>query len=168
MRRTFLLLAGLVVVACAYWILRPWLSDDERAVRLRLEELAKTASVTRGEPMPARITRGVRIGAYFTREATLDLGSQFNQIKGRDTIIALAAKLPGPPNGVTIRFVDVKVWIGAGGQNATAYLTVTGSAVDSEGAQVVDARELDLSLQKLDGEWLIDRVQAINPIAPVR
>ena len=107
MKRTLSLLVALVLVAGTYFALRPWLSDDEQAVRMRLRELAETATLDPAEQSVARFGLAASIGRFFTPDVTIDLGASFQAIHGRDAVAVLVAAAPVPPRGMRIEFVDV-------------------------------------------------------------
>ena len=151
MKRTLSLLVALVLVAGTYFSLRPWLSDDERAIRMRLRELAETATLVQAEQSVARFGLAVSIGRFFTPDVTIDLGAPFQTIHGRDVVAVLVAAAPVPPRGMRVEFVDVQVWIGADRQSAVGYLTATGAVSDPTGENFMDARELEMGFRKMDG-----------------
>ena len=168
MSRTLNLILALGLAAGAYFVLQPWLSSDERVIRTRLDELADTVSRARQEQGVMRLGLAVNIGEFLTPDVLIDPGEPFPAIRGREAIVAMAAKAPVPGGGVRIEFVDVQVWVAEDRQSATAYLTVTGEATDRSDRDVVDARELEMSLRKTDGEWLIEWARGIDAIEPVR
>lgn len=169
MNRTSTLAVVLLVAVGGFWLARTWVFGEEGRIRARLDELAEAVSIEAPEPYPARLGRAVRIGSFFTEDVAVQLGAPFDDLRGRDTIVALATQAPVPEGGAEIEFVDVQVWIGPAGQRAEAVMTVTGSGIDRSGEERVDAREIEVSLAKVEGTWLIAGVRGVDPLeSPLR
>jgi hypothetical protein len=155
-------IVGLVLLAWALWT---WWPSEERRIRRRLDQLAETASVPAGEPPIARLARAAQVGRFFTEDLVIDLGPASAPIRGRAALVALASRFVPPPEGARVAFVDVAVTVAPGGETATVALTATGSMVDRvSGEKVVEARELEFGLRKLEGEWLVATVKAVSPL----
>ena len=158
-------LAGILALLVVVWGAGALFPSEERRIRQRLDELAETASMEAGEPPLVRMSRAARIGRHFTENVVVDLGDPFRLIRGREAAIGAAARIPVRPEGVTFEFVDVQVVVAPDEQTATVRLTAQGSGLDvGTGDQVIDARELDMTLRQLAGEWLIGRVDGIEVI----
>ena len=157
------------------WVGFGWLSSEARQIRRRLDALAETASVGGGETNLVRMAKAARLAGYFTEDITIDLGSPSTVIRGRDTLMAMAARICVSPEGLRIELVDVQIAVDAAGARATASMAVQGSGIDfATGDRMIDAREMEMTLVKLDGEWLIQGVSAVSAIrrpgtpAPIR
>ncbi len=175
MTRAAQLGVGLVAAVLLVWLGLGWLSSEARQIRRRLDALAETASVRVGDTNLVRLAKAARLAAYFTEDITIDLGSPPTVIRGRDTLMAVAARTQVSPEGLRIELVDVQITVDAEGARATASMTVQGSGIDfATGDQMIDAREIEMTLVKLDGEWLIQGVSAVSAIrrpgtpAPIR
>ena len=128
-----------------------------------------------GETNLVRMAKAARLAGYFTEDITIDLGSPSTVIRGRDTLMTMAVRTPVSPEGLRIELVDVQITVDAEGARAIASMTVQGSGIDfATGDQMIDAREIEMTLVKVDGEWLIQRVNAVSAIrrpgapAPIR
>lgn len=157
------------------WVSFGWLSSEARQIHRRLDALAETASVGGGETNLVRMAKAARLAGYFTEDITIDLGSPSTVIRGRDALMAMAARTQVSAEGLRIELVDVQITVGAEGARATASMTVQGSGIDfATGDQMIDAREIEMTLVRLEGEWLIQGVSAISAIrrpgtpAPIR
>ena len=175
MTRAAQLGVGLVAAVLLVWLGFGWLSSEVRQLSRRLDALAETASVGSGETNLVRMAKAARLAGYFTEDITIDLGSPSTVIRGRDTLMAMAARTQVSPEGLRIELVDVQITVDAEGARAIASMTVQGSGIDfATGDQMIDAREIEMTLVKLDGEWLIQRVYAVSAIrrpgapAPIR
>ncbi len=175
MTRAARLGVGLVAAVLLVWVGFGWWSSEVRQIRRRLDALAETASVGGGDTSLVRLAKAARLAGYFTEDITIDLGSPSTVIRGRDTLMAMAARIRVSPEGLRIELVDVQITVDAEGARATASMTVQGSGIAfATGDQMIDAREMEMTLVKLDGEWLIQGVSAVSAIrrpgtpAPIR
>ena len=106
------------------------MSSEARQIRRRLSALAETASVGGGETNLVRMAKAARLAGYFTEDITIDLGSPSTVIRGRDALMAMAARIRVSPEGLRIELVDVQIAVDAEGARTTASMTVQGSGVD--------------------------------------
>ena len=175
MTRTVQLGLGFVVVVAFVWVGFGWVSSEERQIRRRLDVLAETASVGGQDANLVRMAKAARLAGDFTEDVTIDLGSSSTTFRGRDALMAMAARIRVSQEGLRIELVDVQITVAADGPRATASMAVKGSVADfATGDQVIDAREIEMTLVKMDGEWLIQDVSAVSSIkrpgapAPIR
>ena len=165
MTRAVQLGVGFVVAVACAWVGFGWVSSQERQIRRRLDALAETASVGGQDTNLVRMAKAARLVGYFIEDVTIDLGSSSTAIRGRDALMAMAARIRVSQEGLRIELVDVQITVAAEGPRATASMTVEGSGADfATGDQVIDAREIEMTLVKMDGEWLIRDVSAVSSI----
>jgi len=152
-----------VICAVAFAIWSSW-PGEERRIRSRLEDLAATAT-ERGGPGLGQMAHAAKLAGFFTADAVVDLGPPYPEIRGRETIMALAAKSMVPGDDFAVTFEDVAVTLGPGATSATARLT---AVVSGQGPRLLndtfDARELEIDLLKPAGEWQLHRVTIIEAI----
>ncbi len=79
----------------------------------------------------------------------------------RDEIMQAAAAAYSALNGIKVEFLDVNVMVGADKQSATAGLTLKAQAA---GDKDFIAQEMKFTLQKIDGKWLITRVETVRTL----
>jgi hypothetical protein len=154
------------------------LSGQERRIARRLDELAGAASADGPAESPvARMAAAGRVGRYFTEDVRVEAdGALWSQ--GRDAVVALAAQGRAAIDQLHVRVSDVEVTL-SGSDSATAYLTlvVSGAArTGPDGAPagisgrtpspdgILDARELLLTLRRVDGDWLIAGVERLETL----
>ncbi len=109
------------------------------------------------------VTRAARIGSYLTEDVTLDLGDGSAPVQGRDTVMGMAARLQSGGSAFTVAFEDVTIAVTGSAADVTLTATVTHPGTDRSEPSI-DARELDVGMRKVDGEWLIARVTAVEPL----
>jgi hypothetical protein len=71
----------------------------------------------------------------------------------------MAAHLSG---GLTVKFPDINVTVDPDQQSAQADITVEAQA---PGEQDMTVQEMRFTLRKLDGKWLITRVQTVRTLS---
>ena len=155
------------VLAACVWGWYAWRPGDERAIRRQLDRLVDTVN----EELPEQATgvgsmaRAAQVGTFFTDDVVVDLGQGFAPMQGRETIIAMAARLPAGAASYTLRFDDVAVTVDPAASVADVRLaaTLTGRH-EPAGERTVDARELQLAMRKMDSVWRIARVAAVDAL----
>jgi SnoaL-like domain len=143
---------------------RNWSSNDERAIRHRLDALTADVNSTASEGL-ATVVRAADISSYFTEDVVVDLGEGAAPIVGRATLVGMAARLQRRTAAFSLRFDDIGVTFGA--DRTTADVALTASFVSRDGKagdQSMDAREFALAMTKRSGEWRIARVSAVDTL----
>jgi ketosteroid isomerase-like protein len=152
-----LLVAGLAVLA-----LRGYLESDRRQIERQFERLAEAASVQGTESPIEQIAQAAQVARFFTNDVVLRLGQDSSSvIAGRDALVALAAQARRR-GAMQVMFDDVQVSVG-GPDSASVYTTVTATGANLQ-SEVVEAREISVTLQKVDGDWLIARVEGVRTL----
>ena len=153
------LLAVLIGAAAAIggivWLARP--ASDGSEVLAPVRELARTAAVEAGAPGPMGGDRAARLAAFFTAEASADLGPPFPPAEGSDALAAAAAALVVPAGGLRIALVEADESVDL--RLLLANATVTLRATSADGREVWGERTYDVALRQRDGAWLIHDVR---------
>ena len=151
-----------VLVALVAWGVWTWFPSEERQVRRQLDALAEIVTSMGGESTMVRMAQAASLRKYFADDITVDLGGSYGQVVGRDALMALVARAPLPTSDVRIEFVDVRVTVSSGSDEATTYMTAKLTWRDqASGSETVDAREVEMALKKGTDGWRIHRVQAL-------
>jgi hypothetical protein len=143
---------------------RGWQSNDEQAIRQRLDALTTDLNATVAEGL-STAARAADLAGHFTDGVIVDLGEGAAPIVGRATLVAMASRLERRTAAFRLRFDDVGVRVDPGG--TAAAVTLTASFVQRDGAdhgESMDAREFDLTLDKVSGTWRISRVTAVDTL----
>jgi hypothetical protein len=154
-----LVLAGLAVFA---WRTRE--GGEERTIRERIEALRTevNASTVDGLGTPGR---AAQIGSYFTDDAVVELGGASVPIRGRETLMDMAARLQPRTAAFRLDLDDVGIELVPGGTGADVMLTASFVRRSiSTGEESRDAREFAVVLVKTDGTWRISRITAIDTL----
>jgi hypothetical protein len=164
LRTAIRLAAIIIVVVGGVFAWRSFTSDDERAVRQRLDALTVDINRTVSGGL-GTVVRAADIGSYFTDDVVVELGEGTAPIVGRPTLVGMASRLQRRTAAFRLRFDDVGVQIAPG--EAAADVTLTASFVpldDAPGGESMDAREFALTLTKASGVWRIARVAAVDTL----
>jgi hypothetical protein len=141
-----------------------WLfPSDEAQIAALLERIADGVSGGAEEGSMGRLARAASLRDEFAPDVTVDAGPPFQRIKGREAIIALAARTGGAVRNLTISFPDVAIAVASDRQSATAVVTAE-ARFDEDGGRGIDARELELAFTRLEGDWVISVVTLVRPI----
>jgi hypothetical protein len=152
---------AIVFVALFGYFGYQWWFNPSRAVKHRLGEVAAALSVPENEADIARLGRLAQLRHYLADDLVIKTG--VNEIRSRDTAVAIAAGWKPQPGSGDIHFADVQVFIESD-TTAHAYLAVEVTNLDREsGHAVVDSRDASVSLAKRDGEWVITAAESKQP-----
>ena len=163
---------GVALLAIAAAVLGyRWWSSDERAVRRQMASIAEALTVGPGEGSLGPVTRVATLRNALAPDirvsggpppAGSDQGTGTRrppEVVGRDAVLALIGRWIPPPGGVTVQFVDMQVTVDDGGAGAEVYCTATIESAGASGQPNVDARELVVGFQKIEGDWLVSSVR---------
>jgi hypothetical protein len=154
----------LALAAVAYFVWRGRASDDERAIRARIEALQNEINTTTTDGL-GTVAHATKVGSYFTDDITIELGEGAVPIHGRDTLIGMAARLQPRTAAFRLEIDDVTVEIVPGAEAADVLLTASFVRRSlSTGEESRDAREYSLVCRKDAGIWQVARVTAIDTL----
>ncbi len=151
-----LFLVGLMALGA--WRLWP---NEERRVRRVIEGLAQDASFTGGEGNISRIAKVNAIANRFTVDAELHVDQVVrveSALRGRETIQGVLMVAAPAMGAVQVDVHDVQVRLGG---DDTAQVTMTASAKTGGRQGDFNAQEFELQMRKVEGKWLIARVEAV-------
>jgi hypothetical protein len=156
----FILFTALVALGVWLWfILFP---SPEKVIRKRLTELARTASSSSNESDLARLAAARSVAGFFSTnvEVNIDVpGRVRHNLIGRDEITQAALVARSGTGSLKVKFPDINVTVAPDKQSAVADLTVE-AHVSGEPDPIV--QEMKFTLQKIDGRWLITRVETVR------
>jgi hypothetical protein len=165
LRRSVLIVAA----AAAVWFGYRWLfPDDEAQIRGVLERIAGAVSSGAAEEGDvSRLARAAGVRNYLDPHITVDAGPPFNRMSGRDAIIGTLARLNRTAGDLEVGFDDVQITVDAERDTAKVYLTAEARYRDGGGARGLEARELDVTFRRLEGDWVVSNVALIRTLDPL-
>jgi hypothetical protein len=158
-------LVVVILAALGVWLWMILFPSPQKIIRQRLEAVAKCVSFAPGEGMLARLAGAQGLAGYFATNAEINLevpGRDHFIISGRNEITQAALTARSAVGSLKVKFLDVSVAVAPNRQSATVDLTVDANVSDQ---QDVVVQETKILLRKINGEWLITRVQTIRTLS---
>ena len=154
-----------VVIAAGVWLWNVFFPSSETVIRRHLNSVAADASFdSKQNPLVAANNAETLAGFFATNvQINLDVPGHAQQSfasRGEITQAALAAR--SVVGGLKVEFLDVDVAVGADKLSATADLTVKAQAAREKDVIV---QEMKFTFQKIDGDWLITRVETVRTLS---
>ena len=165
MQKFIRLLGAIALIGIGVWIWLTFFPSPEKAIRSRLNNLAKTVSF---EPKDGTIARGYsaqKAAGFFTLDAEVQVdvrGMEPLHFNGRDEIQQALMWGARSLRGLKVEFLDINVTLEAGKQTAKANLTGRWTV---SGNRDFDVMEFNFLLRKVDGNWLIYRVETVKTLS---
>jgi hypothetical protein len=154
-----------VVAALGVWgwiVLHP---SPERLIRKQLDGVARAVSFGPDQGNLARLASAERLGGFFSTnvEVQIDVpGRQEHRLAGRDEIQQAALGARASLHALRVIFPDVTVIISADEESAVADLTLE---AQSEGEMDRIVQEMKVTLRKINGQWLIVKVETVRTLS---
>jgi hypothetical protein len=105
---------------------------------------------------------------FFTTDVDVDLnvpGYDSITLHGRDEVLQVAMASRSRLSSLKVEFPDMNVTIDPGGQTAKVNLT---AKADVPGERDISAQEFNFMLKKVDGKWLIYKVETVKTLSDGR
>jgi hypothetical protein len=157
------LLAALA--ALGVWLWTIFFPSPEKIIRRQLDEIAKRASFTANESALARLGAAQSLAGYFSTNAEVHIDTREagqHDLIGKDQIMQTVVAAQSVLGSMNIKFLDVKLAVAPDKQSATADLTVDANVSNQPDAIV---QEVKITFQKINGQWLITRVETIRVLS---
>lgn len=140
--------------------------SPQEVIRSRLRKLAATASFGPKDSRLARLYKAQKITDFFTPDVVMSVdvrGYEPGTLSGRDDLQRAALALASSQFGeLKIEFLDVNVTLSPDKQTAVANLTGKATV---EGQHDFSVQEFNFKLRKVDGKWLIYRVETVRTLS---
>ncbi len=165
MQKSFRLLAAAALIGLGVWGWFLLFPGPEKVIRSRLHILAQTVSF---EPKDGAIARGYSVqkaAGFFTTEAEITVdgrGLEPLHFSGRDEIQQALLWPARSLRGLKVEFLDINVTLNPDQQTAKANLTGKWTLA---GDREFNVQEFDFLLRKVDGVWLIYRVENVKTLS---
>ncbi|HXW07695.1 MAG TPA: nuclear transport factor 2 family protein [Vicinamibacterales bacterium] len=150
-------LVAVVGLAAAAWYFWP---GEKAAIDRRLAALSR--DIDQQEAVGG--LAAARIASHFTEDVVIDLGQGSVPVEGRDTLVGMLMRLEPRIARYRVRFEDATVRLR---DASTAEVTLTAEIVPRGSAPrdaEMDAREFEVMFRKVDADWLVARVRAVETI----
>ena len=158
-------IVALLAAAAGYWVWVTFFPGAEAVIKKRIKTLAQTASFGANEPPLSRLANAQKIGSYVTTEVevTVDVPGRSQQsFSGREEVTQAVLAARSSLNGLNVEFLDILVTVAPGGQTAVANLTARARI---PGERDFYIQELKFTLTKVDGAWLISKIETVKTLS---
>ncbi len=165
MQKFIRLLLAAAVVALAiwgWWVLFP---SPERAIRSRLKNLAEIVSFDAKEGTISKGYKAQKLTDYFPVEVeiTIDVrGYPAQNVTGRDELMRGLLYAQSRLNGLKVQFMDMNVKLADDKLSAVVNLT---AQADFAGDHDLNVQELNFTLKKVEGRWLITKIETVKTLS---
>jgi ketosteroid isomerase-like protein len=164
LKTLFRLVLAAALAAFGVWLWLVLFPSPQKVIARQFEKLARAASIEPNQGFLPRLTGAQEAGSFFAATVQIDIDTpvrQQHEPMSRDDIVQafLAARVAG---GLKVRFPDISVTVGPDRQTAQADVTVEARTSDGQASLVQAMR---FTLQKIDGKWLITRVQTVRTLS---
>lgn len=154
----------IILAALGFWLYTILFPNPEKVVLKRISSLAQTATVSASDGNITRAAKVSSIIGYFSTDAEIhvegpEVGTR--SITGRDEIRELAAGGMANVSSLTVAFDDATAQVAPDKQSAEVSCTARVSAKNSKDFGI---QELRFHLKKIDGDWLITRVETVKTL----
>jgi SnoaL-like protein len=165
MKRAIQIVLAAAVAGLAVWLWTVLHPSPEKVVRSRLKALAKAMSFKSGAGTLAKAYNAEKVSEFFTPDVVVEVnvaGFEPVSLNGRDEILKIVAAAETRLTSMKVEFPDMNVTFGADGQ--TAKVNLTGKAT-VPGERDISAQEFNFQLKKVEGKWLIYRVETVRTLS---
>lgn len=163
------IIARLIVVAAlialGVWLWTVFFPSPQTIVRRRLARLANDISFTQNENNLVKIADARNVAGFFSDNVEVNItvpGHERQTMAGRDEIQAAALASRQQATELIVKFPDVNVTVAPGGKSVTADVTVDANV---SGEQDAIVEELKITFEKIDGHWLITKVETVQGVS---
>ena len=153
-----------LVAALGFWLWTVFFPSAEQVIQKRLGKVAALLSFDSKEGPVAKIANVEDLARYFSSdiEIIVDTPVQAKQtIRGREELTQLLRGARMMLGGLDVKFVDVTVKLAPSKTDAT--VSMTGRAIVA-GDRDPFIQELKFILRKIDGAWLIVRIETVRTL----
>jgi hypothetical protein len=157
------------VALMALWFGWRWVfPNDEAQIRAVLDRIADAVgSGAAKEGEVGRIARAASIRKELDPQIAVDAGPPFMRLIGRDTLIGTVARVNSSVRDLEVQFEDVQVSVAPDRETAKVYLTAEAYFRDQRGGRGLEARELDVTFRRLEGNWVVSDVALVRTLEPI-
>jgi hypothetical protein len=155
----------IALAALAVWLWTIFFPSPEKAIRKQLVKLAQDVSFSQNENNLVKIADAQSVADFFSSNVEVNITIPEHEqetIAGRDEIRTAALASLQEVTELNVKFPDVNVTVAPDRNSATADVTLD-AKVSGERDAII--QELNISFQKIDGQWLISKVETVQGVS---
>lgn len=160
-------IASLIVVVATAVGAYVWWNSPERQIRRVLADVADAMSHDAPVRGLAAAAAAAELQDSLAADVVVETGRPFGALKGRDAVVSAATRILMVTPSMRLEFVDTKVAVAADGRSATVDCSAVATMTDRTGQQSVDAHEVMMTMNRVNGAWVISSAKALDVLEPV-
>lgn len=152
------------VIAAGVWLWITFFPSPEKVIRKRLVEVARLASFDGNEAPLAKLSNTQQLLSHFASavEISIDVpGRSLNSVTGTEELRQALMGARSQLASMAVEFLDIGVRLAPDSTSAAAATTVR-ARISGEKDAIV--QEMKFSFSKMDGDWLISRIETVNTL----
>ena len=160
------LIVLVALVALGFWLWTVLFPSPEKAIRKQLAKLAQTASFSQDENNLLKMADAQNVATFFTDNVEVNItvpGHAQETLTGSGEVRTAALASRQEATALVVTFPDVNVAVAPDRNSATADVTVD-ATVSGERDAII--QELKITFQKVDGHWLISKMDTVQGVSP--
>lgn len=164
MKILFRIVLFAALIALGYWLWTVFFPSPETVIRKRLNKVAELASFKSGENTIIGGAKILELVSYFAPniEIIVDTPVQSRQtLTGNDELQTAALGVRQSFRGLQVELLDQNIQVSADKTEATVNLT---GKARLPGDRDMFVQELKFFLRKIEGKWLIIRVETVRTL----
>ena len=153
-----------VLLALGFWLWTFLFPNPQKVIRDRLNKIARLASFSGNEGNFSRVAAVEKLGAYFTDEIEVKVDVPHEEtvtFNRREELMQAALSARSALSALKVDFPDINDDVDPGKLSATADVTLR---ADINGEKNALIQELKFYLKKVDGKWLIYRLDTVRTL----
>lgn len=165
MKIFFRLVLWIALAALGFWLWTIFFPNPEKVVRKKMADLAATTTISANASPLNRAGKATHLVEMFAPDAQINLhapGLGSRTFSGRDEIRENVLGGFASVISLKVEFLDVSVRLTADKKNAEVRCTVRINGGDGKDENV---QEMRFQFKKLEGTWLIVRVENVNTLS---
>jgi hypothetical protein len=160
--RLFLLVVVVALGAWAWIALHP---SPERLIRRQLEGVARAASFGSNQGYLSKLSGAQGLADFFSTNVEINIdvpGHEARRLAGREDIQQAALASRAAVQSLIVTFPDITVIVNADKESAVADLILRAQVGGEQDAVV---QEMKVTLRKINGQWLIIKVETVRTLS---
>lgn len=154
-----------VLAALGFWLWTVLFPSPEKIIRKQLAGLADDVSFSQDENDLVKLAHAQGVANFFTSTVEVDVtvprrGEQ--TLVGRDQITQAALASRQEATDLKLKFPDINITVAPDKNSAVADVTVD-ATISGERDAVLE--EVKITFQKVDGKWLISKVESVPVVS---
>lgn len=164
MKRAIQFVLLLAVIGFCFWLRSVFFPSPEHAIRSRLNALASAVSFNSKSGLLSKAYDAQKAASFFTTNVEVDIdvsGYDPISLHGQDEVLQ-ALQASTRLSSLKVEFPDMNISLSPDAQEAKVNLT--GKAI-VPGQRDISAQEFNFMLKKINGEWLIYKVETVRTLS---